>query len=381
MRILHVGRASARSNNGVHRSIHTLARLANENGHQGLAVRFSRGARKPERDVREGVEQHTLPVSGPPGPAGSFLQVLTPTGRNALKDLLADVDVIHLHSVFQVDHTFVVGRGVPYVVTPHGGYHPRVLARTNARRKSVWGALFDKRILARASAVHALTANEARDVARVQPRATTEVLPIPLDGLPVASPRETTEGPVVFMGRLDIDHKGLDLLLDAWARTCDAWGPGRSLLIAGPADEATARELSDLVSQRGLSETVHLVGPVSGQEKADLLRSASWFVHTSRREGLPLAMVEAAAHGAPLLATDQTNMGNLIHTHGAGLTCGQHVEDIARMFTDAAAMPDYSHRACSRGAVDLAAEFRADSLWPHYERLYGEVSRAAAGRA
>jgi glycosyltransferase involved in cell wall biosynthesis len=58
----------------------------------------------------------------------------------------------------------------------------------------------------------------------------------------------------------------------------------------------------DVVRARGGSDAIRLLGWVA--DPAQLLAAADLFVSTSRWEGMPLAALEAAARGLPLVLTD-----------------------------------------------------------------------------
>src|SRR5690606_24150981 len=86
-------------------------------------------------------------------------EVVTALEANAL-----GADVFHFHSVFMPDHNFAARHaGAPYVVSPHGAYHPRALERSRWR-KLAYRRLLDQRYRNTAAFVHALTEEEARIV-------------------------------------------------------------------------------------------------------------------------------------------------------------------------------------------------------------------------
>lgn len=68
---------------------------------------------------------------------------------------------------------------------------------------------------------------------------------------------------VVFVGGLEIAQKGLDLLLDAWARVADRV-PGRLVLAGTGPDEQALRESA---RRLGVVERVHFAGWVAGVDK------------------------------------------------------------------------------------------------------------------
>ena len=59
-----------------------------------------------------------------------------------------------------------------------------------------------------------------------------------------------------------------------------------------------------LIQSRGLSDTVALLGRVSGEKKIDLFRRADLLVHPSLSEALPVTLIEAMASGLPIIVSD-----------------------------------------------------------------------------
>ncbi len=101
----------------------------------------------------------------------------------------------------------------------------------------------------------------------------------------------------VFLGRLH-PAKGVEHLIDAWARLPAACG-GSRLFLAGPVDYNYSRVLSKAIFERGLSERIEICGEVDEQTKWQMLRSAGVFVFPSLEEGWGIALAEAMAAGLP----------------------------------------------------------------------------------
>jgi glycosyltransferase involved in cell wall biosynthesis len=102
---------------------------------------------------------------------------------------------------------------------------------------------------------------------------------------------------VLFIGRLEYGHKGLDLLLAAWSRCCDR--VDGDLLIAGSGpDEARLREA---IRDAGLTHRVRMLGWLSGEEKFQALSNARLVVVPSRHETFGLVAIDALATGTPVI--------------------------------------------------------------------------------
>jgi glycosyltransferase involved in cell wall biosynthesis len=107
------------------------------------------------------------------------------------------------------------------------------------------------------------------------------------------------EGPhVVGVGRL-ARVKGYDRLIDAFALAAPEQ-PSAELWLVGDGPERAALEAR--ARSLGLAERVHFAGFQA--EPYPWMRFSTAFVQSSRREGLPVAVLEAAACGARLIAFD-----------------------------------------------------------------------------
>lgn len=116
----------------------------------------------------------------------------------------------------------------------------------------------------------------------------------------------------VFVGRLEVRTKGLDVLLQA-ASLLAQQGLAFTLLIVGPG--AAAESLGALCEQLGISQQVRFLGRWSHPDILIPLRAADVFVLPSRAEGLPLGAAEAAAVGLPLVATRVGGVAEVVE-HG-----------------------------------------------------------------
>ena len=107
---------------------------------------------------------------------------------------------------------------------------------------------------------------------------------------------------LLYMGRISPEKK-VDLLIRAFARIRVERGVDARLLIAGSLDGSGAygRKIQKLVDS---CDAVEYVGEVFGEEKEALLHRTHLFCLPSSVEGLSIALLEAAAHRIPVLASD-----------------------------------------------------------------------------
>ncbi len=101
------------------------------------------------------------------------------------------------------------------------------------------------------------------------------------------------------MGRLDIQQKGLDLLLDHLEQAGPAMPPLQLTLVGdGPARDQLAARIAASPTLAARTR----IAPWS--EPASVLRGADLLLLPSRYEGVPLVMLEAMAMGVPVVASD-----------------------------------------------------------------------------
>jgi len=79
-----------------------------------------------------------------------------------------------------------------------------------------------------------------------------------------------------------------------------------------------------------LREIASIHGPVAGPAKTDLLQGTDVFLHTSRYEGHPMAVLEALSFGIPCLLTPNTNVAEEVAAAGAGWEVALSPEAIAQ---------------------------------------------------
>jgi glycosyltransferase involved in cell wall biosynthesis len=110
---------------------------------------------------------------------------------------------------------------------------------------------------------------------------------------------EKKEEYILFIGRLEFDQKGLDLLLDAYRSICNK--TQIKLVIAGSGLEKDIIQLKKVIKDYQLEDRVELVGRVTGETKDLLFKNASFVATSSRYETFSLVTLEAMAYGKPVV--------------------------------------------------------------------------------
>ncbi|MHB0929495.1 MAG: glycosyltransferase, partial [Candidatus Nanopelagicales bacterium] len=216
-------------------------------------------------------------------------------GARVLSSLVDRSNIVHIHEVWHhpgfLAATLAMRKGIPYVISPHGAFSPGAL-RQKRFKKAAFLALFQRSLLAGASAIQCLTNAEEAQVGSLGLGVRTPVIPngvnpqsMPRDAalelLPRHFPHLGQQSIILYLGRLH-RGKGLGLLISAFAVASRKLAKCR-LVIAGP-DDGYGGYARDLVQRLGLSARVVFTGPVYGVKKEVMLAAADIFVLPSRFE-------------------------------------------------------------------------------------------------
>jgi glycosyltransferase involved in cell wall biosynthesis len=312
--------------------------------------------------------------------AGVSLVSPAATGRRRLAALAdRDVDVVQLHSVFTPPNALLARRlRVPYVVSPHGGYAPASLARS-ARRKTAYKHLLERPMLRRAALRVALTDVEARDLdafgaGRPVAVIPNGVVPAPRDLDGAAFRRQLGLGPndrlLLFVGRLDVLHKGLDVLLDGVAEA-----PPWRLAMVGPDVRGGRAWLLARAEALGMLSRLTVVGPQKGRALHEAFAAADCFALTSRWEGLPIALLEALTHGVPAVVSPAVDRLVGVSQAGAGWSVrGSELGPLLRRLDG----DERARRAAETRA--LAARYDWTAIAACYEAAFAGLTGARRAR-
>lgn len=175
---------------------------------------------------------------------------------------------------------------------------------------------------------------------------------------------------LLAVGRL-APEKGFDLLLAALAKVRSRF-PAADLTILGEGRQRPALELIAWVL--GLRGAVRLPGAV--EQPVMWFRGATLFVLSSREEGLPNALLEAAAGGLPMVSTraSQGLVDLLCGQPGVWLAREISADGIAAALTDALESLD----AGERFQHPWVEAFRKERAIAAYEALIEDQLAAAA---
>lgn len=133
-----------------------------------------------------------------------------------------------------------------------------------------------------------------------------------------------------FLGRYVLDHKGLDILIEALKLVADDMrAQGWVMKFRGTDNRGELNAILRLREQYQLEDVLEIGDGAYGNEKIAFLEQVDVFVHTSRYEGQPQAVMEAMSRGCAILVCPGANMGEATDKGQAGLNVALDAQSIA----------------------------------------------------
>lgn len=241
-------------------------------------------------------------------------------------------DIVVFHEIYRKEYIqayrLLCKLRIPYVIIPHGSLSRKAQCKKWLKKKMANILLF-KDFIKKAGAVQYLSDSEKSMTAF--PKISSFVS---ASGISVPNDKKVgffNSGiKFVYIGRLEIHIKGLDLLLKAVKKNEALMREKNAKVeIFGPDYDDSHRRITELIDELNIADLVFLGKEKMGEEKKRILLSSDCFIQTSRTEGLPLGPLEAMGYGLPCIVTEGVGLGNLIDLFGAGRKCNTSSDGIA----------------------------------------------------
>jgi glycosyltransferase involved in cell wall biosynthesis len=262
--------------------------------------------------------------------------------RQLKEDILANVhglDGLVLHGTYNpmtvAMKRLAVKAGIPYIFIPHDPYPP-ALRRHHALRKWVFWHLFERGLIEGAQAVQLLDSSHERHLRELGCTTPVEVIPNGCETQNLSRLPETAVVPgagkavrILYLGRMDRNHKGLDLLIEGfalWAGSAAADAGEVSLVMTGK-DWEDRDELAELARRRGVGGQTVFTGELK-EHSMEILGEADVVVLASRFDGFGLCIVEAMLAGRPVLVSREAGVASHVERAGAGWLIEPNAESI-----------------------------------------------------
>jgi glycosyltransferase involved in cell wall biosynthesis len=185
--------------------------------------------------------------------------------------------------------------------------------------------------------------------------------------------RDARFGPVLlYVGRLG-KEKNLEFLLEAFCRLFKQ-RPDARLIIVG--DGPHRAELEQRARDLDCADGVVFVGALAQRELGAYYRGADVFVFSSLTETQGLVLVEALAHGLPVVAVDCPVTRDIV-IGDSGAVTAEDADAFAAAVAGLLDEPEERRKARKDAARQVAAPFSIDALVQQLEELYLRALRVA----
>jgi colanic acid/amylovoran biosynthesis glycosyltransferase len=237
-------------------------------------------------------------------------------------------------------------------------------------------------VFARASAVHCVSASQAREteafgLAPSKARVIwTGVDPSAFAPAP-ARDRSGAELRIVMVGWLRW-MKGHEYALSGLRIALDHGVPARLDIIGGTPDVVgesdERRRIVHTIGDLGLEDHVRLSGTLSTAEVIERMRATDVLLHASVSEGLPTVLIEAMACGIPVVAADCGGVTELVTDGTDGFVVPiRDPEAIADALVALWRDASLRERMGAAARVTVRTRFTLERQVSAFEQLYGEV--------
>jgi len=164
---------------------------------------------------------------------------------------------------------------------------------------------YDNFIFANPETMKKLSLKKAKHIAIISNGISSELLNMPPD----------ESDYILYLGRIDIYGKGLDILLDAYGKFLKSF-PQVRLVIAGDGMDRERFEAMLMKLPEDMRKNIEMPGWVSGDKKRDVLNKALFVVLPSRHECQPIVALEAMGSGKAVIVSEIPEF-NFITEHQA----------------------------------------------------------------
>jgi len=176
---------------------------------------------------------------------------------------------------------------------------------------------------------------------------------------------------ILYLGRIDMYGKGLDILLGAYREFNRAF-PGIRLIVAGDGRDREVFRAELMKLPEEVRKHIGAPGWVSGERKTDLIRNSLYVIFPSRHEVQAIAALEAMACGKPLIVSDIPEFSFVIKS-GAGTSfeTGNAVS-LAQSMKDM--MASKERKETGQKGREWVKDFTWDGIALNFERFLKEVN-------
>lgn len=267
-----------------------------------------------------------------------------------------------------------IKRNIPYIIIPRSSL-TELAQKSKILKKRIANILIFNYFVKNALAIQYLTDQEFKD-SGIKWNSNHLIIPNGIDPcINNKNEKTNTSNQItgVYIGRLDIYQKGIDLLLEACSELKEELIQNNiQIRIYGPDRENRRAKILEIINNYELNKLVLLQDGVYEKEKEEVLSKSDFFILTSRFEGHPMGLIEALSYGLPCFVTEGTNMGKEIKENDAGWVAENNKDSILRALMKLIEKKDEIYLKVNN-ALELSKKYNWDNIAKLSHEKYREL--------
>ncbi|EEZ1117939.1 glycosyltransferase [Escherichia coli] len=187
------------------------------------------------------------------------------------------------------------------------------------------------------------------------------------------------ENYISFLGRYDIIHKGIDVLLEALVISSnEIRNKSYKVIFRGVCEKRSDLEkIKKYITENKIDDFVDIGGPLTEiSEKNEFLAKSKYYILTSRYEGLPITVLEALSNGTPVIITPGTNTTKIVTNNNLGYSAQMDPNSIAENIIKAINLNDREYLTISTECYNYAKKYlNWDNIVREHDNNYGKYHK------
>lgn len=175
---------------------------------------------------------------------------------------------------------------------------------------------------------------------------------------------------IIWVGRLT-HQKGCDILIKIWNKFHSINKDWNLILIGNTPDKQS--KIKDLITNFSINENGVIYIPAT-ENIERYYEQASLFISTSRFEGLPLVLVEAATMGFPIIGFDITGNNEIVKNGINGeLVAPYNIDDFIQTLNKYCTNIEL-RKKCGKESLKIAKAFSKIEIMKKWENLFKDIA-------
>ena len=306
------------------------------------------------------------------------------------KTLLDEIklhDLVHIHELWHFPHFAAYWgakkAGKPYCISTHGHLSQWALNHKKIR-KQIYLNVFQKKAMSKASALHAITQEEAQNIRRLGISNDIRLIPngihanacvdsVNSSDFLAMHPSLQGKPVLLFLGRIH-PIKGLDLLVDAFKLVLNRY-PETHLVIAGPDENGYKQHIEDQLKGNETYANCIFTGLLSERDKLKALKLANILVLPSYSEVMGIATLEGMDAGLPVVITEGCQFPEVAE-NGAGLVVQHTSTSLSDAILYLLDNPQIRKKMGQIGQQLISQTYNWSTISDSYIDLYADILRS-----